>query len=679
MKEKILMNFPGLKISKSGQMKWHGADVSWSLNFRKDKASLTQLDASEMKRFTQISSSDAIICKWTGHPAMGDRFEVTVFWKNEDGLLSGTIEWKGGNRNETIEKLCFPVVTMPWPKEGRIFNSYGQGGLFEIDKLPTESGLMFEGTSVSITMQYTALISSASSYYFDTRDTMFHSKSYEFHSLEDKSKIRYLGLLPLPLDGKSCLRYKSPYTSSMGFFKGGWFEAAQIYRKWALQQKWAKRPPVDRRLKEIGIWAWNRGLAEDVIKPVEKLQKDAGVPVALDWYWWHQNPYDTSYPFYWPPREGLASFKKAMGRLKKQGVFTQVYLNGLTWDMDAEHWKKGGRQSVVIDAKGEMKAYMFNAFAQRRLAWMCGKDNMPFRKVIGDTVKNLRKAGLSGVYLDMIGCASTQTCYNESHSHTPGGGNYTVQGYREMVKNIRKENPGFPLSTEEPSEAYMDLFDSNISLSGGNERLGGNGYEPIPAFSAVYHGLTAMFGNYALPDSIPPFDPKWPKKAEWKEEKKWHELYPDQFFAEVARSVVWGLQPTVANLRHKHTVEPEFKEIYEFLVRTARFYHSHRDFLFDGEMLNPGRLATKKIEVDFLQRFIFTPEGKQTVLRKKMPAILHSLWRAKDGRLGLLLANYSQNLQNFNFESSELKSSGKIPARSWLMIELSENNAKKGK
>jgi hypothetical protein len=651
-------------------MTWNGVDISWSLKFREKQASLTRLDSSAMRNFTHTASGNMIICRWKGHRIIGDKFTVTIIWKNDGSLLSGTIEWRGGNVHEIIEEVCFPVVNMPWPQDGKILNSHGYLIKLRSPSEPAKSSLL--DRNGGLRTQYSALISPVNCYYFDTRDTEFYRKSYEYHAVKNPSGVRYTGIHTLPLDGRSCLRYKIPYRSSIGVFNGSWFEAAQIYKKWALQQKWARRPPVDRRLRDIGMWVWNRGMAEDVIKPAEKLQKDAGVPVALDWYWWHQNGYDTSYPFYWPPREGLAAFKQAVTRLRKQGIFTQVYVNGLTWDMDAEHWEKGGKQSAVIKCDGEVMAMMFNIFAGRRLAWMCGQDNLPFRKKIGATVNKLRKAGLPGVYLDMIGCASYLCCYNQTHSHAPGGGNYQVRGYRKMLKDIIRNNPGLPLSTEEPNEAYMDLFDSAISLMGGNERLGGNAlYELVPAFSAVYHGIIAMFGNYALPDSIPPFDPKWPEHAAWKKEKEWHKLYPDQFFVEVARTVVWGFQPTVANLRLKHAVDKSFKEIYDFIVRTARFYHLHRDFLFDGEMMPPGDFKTEEIEVAFLQRFIFTQEGKQTVLRKKIPAVLHSLWRAPDGRTGLVMANYSRETRKFEFSGSKMTASGEIPPRSWMLIERS--------
>jgi len=667
------MEISEMKIFKNGRILWRNAEISWMLNFRKNESSLEELNASEMAEFRHKTKKNETVCKWRGHKTIGRNFEVTVVWKNEDGLLSGSIEWKGGNKDEVIEQVSFPVISIPMPKTPSLYISRLQGILLHDIDSRTYYPDGYAETFSNFEMQYNALISPSGSYYFDTRDTEFYIKTFDLRTLDNHSKFRYSAIHPLPLDGKSQRQYRVPYSLSTGFFKGGWFEAAQIYKKWAREQKWAKRPPVDERLRNTGMWIWNRGNAEDVITPVEKLSRDSGVPVSLDWYWWHQHGYDTSYPYYWPPREGLPVFKKALSRLKKQNIFTQVYMNGVTWDMDAEHWEKGGSASVVVEKDGNIKSCMFNRYAKKRLAWMCGNDNIPFRGIIRDTIKKLNKAGLSGIYLDMIGCSTYSPCYNQSHKHAPGGGNYQVAGYRKMLEEIISENPGFPISTEEANEAYMDLVDSAISLSGGKERLGAQAnFESVPAFSAVYHGITAMFGNYALPGSIPPFDEKWPEHSAWKKEKAWHKLYPDQFFVEVGRSVVWGLQPTVANLRNEHTAG-EFSDIYDFLVSTARFYHAHRNFLFDGDMLAEGVLKTREIEVEFLQRFIFTEEGKQKVVKKKLPSILHSLWRGRDASIGLVLVNCSRETQQFDFESPFIKISGEIGSHSWMLIETCEN------
>ena len=68
-----------------------------------------------MRSFTHQTSNDMITCTWKGHHIIGDKFEVKVTWKNDDELLSGTIEWRGGGKYETIEEVCFPVAGSRWP------------------------------------------------------------------------------------------------------------------------------------------------------------------------------------------------------------------------------------------------------------------------------------------------------------------------------------------------------------------------------------------------------------------------------------------------------------------------------------------------------------------------------------------------------------------------------------
>ena len=127
----------------------------------------------------------------------------------------------------------------------------------------------------------------------------------------------------------------------MKLYEGGWYQAAQIYRPWALKQSWVTNRPKDNPLKDIDLWFWNRGLIKDVLPPVEQVKKDCPeAKLALDWYWWHTNPYDTDYPFFWPPREGEEAFRAAVKRMTDQGVYTQVYVNGVCWDCDADTWRE---------------------------------------------------------------------------------------------------------------------------------------------------------------------------------------------------------------------------------------------------------------------------------------------------------------------------------------------------
>ena len=187
------------------------------------------------------------------------------------------------------------------------------------------------------------------------------------------------------------------------------------------------------------------------------------------------------------------------------------------------------------------------------------------------------KKGVLNVNLDMIGCTTGSNCYNPKHKHAPGGGDYNITGFRKMMELIKKENPGKLFSTEDCAENWLDLFDSMIVLfSTSSERMGDSS-DYVPAFSATYHGTNALFGSYALPDAIPPWDELWPAEDRFPAdaEEDWNALYPCQFFLELARDITWGMQPMICNFQMKHIENPEFAEVYKYILDTAKFYYAN--------------------------------------------------------------------------------------------------------
>lgn len=245
-----------------------------------------------------------------------------------------------------------------------------------------------------------------------------------------------------------------------------------------------------------------------------------------------------------------------------------------------------------------------------------------------------------------------------------GGGSDGVRGFRSLLERLKRENPGYPLTTESCVEPYMDVLDGVIVCnSTGWERCGGT-VDIIPLFQSVYHGKLAFFGNYAHPDGTTPWDPLWPPEDRWKTEKPWHKLFPDQFFIELGRTVIWGIQPMVCNISETLFDDPGFSEIRRFTLDTARFYYDNRPFLFDGEMLSPAGFRCATAPVDFMVRMIFTKESESRTIRKILPAVLHSSWQAPDGKKALILANWTRDSQPWFFNGR----SGVIPARSYARI-----------
>jgi hypothetical protein len=496
--------------------------------------------------------------------------------------------------------------------------------------------------------QFCAALNGNDSLYFDCRDSDFYNKRFTWEI--ENEKLLFKNIFPLPLN--NCKQFKLPYRCGVKEFSGGWFEAAQIYRPWATRQSWfINAVNTENPLKDISMWVWNRGNAEYVVAPVEKLAADTGLPVALDWYWWHHNPYDTAYPDFWPPRQGEKSFSETLARLNSADIYTQVYLNGRTWDLDGESAGQGGTEGVEIKRDGTDHAIAFNTYNHHRLGYMCGTADK-FQQRLEAEVDQLFKAGLKGVYLDMIGCTTNSACYNRKHSHVPGGGNYNVKAYRAMLQRMRDRHPSRLFSTEECSEMYLDLCESMIVLQSTSCERMGIEYDYVPAFSAIYHGANVLFGSYALPDFKPPWDELWPDEDRWpaKYERDWNAEFPCQFELELARGIVWGMQPMVCNLLPEHSVDKKFAEVYQFILKTAGFYYENRKLLYYGKMLSPGLLECGEQEVQFMSRMIFTRHKDMKVISKKQPALLHSVWENADGGRSLILANYTPEKQSFVFD-----------------------------
>lgn len=463
-----------------------------------------------------------------------------------------------------------------------------------------------------------------------------------------------------------------PFETMIVPFRGGWFDAAEIYRKVVADEEYLKtaRKRDFGRLADVGFWFWNRRTSDIVIPPIEKFMADSGVPAALDWYWWHDIPYDTGYPNFWPPREGVESFKKAVKKLNSLGIYAQTYLNGMTWDVDDASWKEGGERGARVNRKGKIYSRAWNRFSNHRLANMCG-DAAQFQSRMRKTVKTIVSCGFDGQYLDMIGNGAYGACWATNHLHAPGGGNHMVLNYRRFLESIKADNPGVHLSTEDCNETYKDIFDSFILTAPSYERFSGEGevkYEKVPVFSAIYHGAVVLFGNFATMSGIPAWDPKWPDSEKWTEEKDWPRIFPDQFPVELSRGVIWGAQPCAHNFRVEDASNPSSAPLYAFMVDTAKFYHSNRDFLFSGEMCDPGKMDCDVKTVEFLNRGTYSKKGEYAVSTHDLPVVFHSVWKNKSGEIAAVLVNWSREKRRFKLKTRDLSAEGEIPPLTWKKI-----------
>ncbi len=639
-----------------------------------------KISSSEMKSFSIDESDGRTRLVWRGHRLCGDDFTVTAEFAptpEKDGW-EYTLEYAGNDSGLGIHQIVFPMVTVPRTDSTEIFHPCDCGQIRRPDWKNVKSGAKIVGQGMHGIHFMAAMNGEGTSWYMDQRgDARLRPNSSITRNGKKPQTVTMMFQYTAPLTGDNLVSGKMPFGGTIRAFKGGWFEAAEIYRRWALEQPWAKaafaRPKG--RLRDIAIWFWNRGLSDEVALPAERFQELTGLPVALDWYWWHAIPYDAGYPFFWPPREGEDKFVSTVQRLTGKGIFVQPYMNGISWDVVHPKWKECGAQEAVMDATGKIPSRQYNKFVPSGLATMCGSAEN-FQTHMRGLVRKLRECGLSGVYLDQIGGWRTVVCdcWNPAHPHPLGGGTAMTDGYRKFLKSIKEENPGLPISTEYTPEAYLDVVDSAIVLYHDSEHFGVPAMpdaEVVPAFQAVYHGAITLYGCYAIIGGIPPWDPKWPDELRWKNEKAWETLYPDQYALEFARGVASGIQPMVHSLRMEHFDNPRYAADLAFTMDTAKFYYANRDCLYDGTMCSPGILSCAKQPVELFVRGIYTTEKNAKVVRQPaVPTVLHSVWRAPDGRKAAILCNWSKEAQKYELDLGDEKASGTLQPRAWVRVPL---------
>ena len=501
-------------------------------------------------------------------------------------------------------------------------------------------------------MQCTALYASdGRGLYLATDDGSAHLKTAAWQGADDRGRLDYelLNHPPLPLvDGA----YEMPYHAVLGTFHGDWLTAAEIYRSWALQQTWSvnsrfKRGLSASWLRETGLWMWNRGVSANIVSPAIALNHYAGVPVSVLWHWWHGCAYDTGFPEYTPPREGRDPFVAAVAQLKAHGIHPIPYVNGRLWGTTTQSWvAENARAAAAQQRSGDIYRKVYNSFTRLPCAPMCPSTALWQDKLANLFYEIVCDYGLPGVYMDQIAAMPPAPCHNPRHGHAASGGNVWATGYHQLMRRVRERiGPDASIATEGCCEVYMDAYDGFLTLDSSVERYdtriaGDLNWHPIPFFPSVYHGQTLLFGSY---NSLvnPPYDELWPPALRPSDTLSLIEVgFSTHFRLDLARQIVWGLQPMLTNFCSMQ-LEARSAEM-AYLRHLVRLAVAARKYLRDGTALRPPIAADlPTMAVPLRTRSIYTSHDRETVHVRPFPAVCMSAWRAPDGDVALVLVNVS--------------------------------------
>jgi len=648
-------------VAAKGNLLAAGTGPLWRMTLADAKRQTIEVNSPDASEKTYAMNrgkeSVALFLRWSKISTSEEKEIISAQARILAEASSRHLKWRiyvdCGSEKRGLWEVDFPRIEPILPPgnadETKLLMQYGTGWVidnpFAEDK-KYES--RYSNHPRSGAMQFSALYGPAGGLYLATHDGGMHIKRFYHETHKDSRTLTYY-VRNLPENrGTVGVAYRMPYEFAMTSFSGDWFTACRIYREWAIKQIWCSKGPIYSRgdiprwYKELGYWmlAWEQkgirgGLTyEEKIKPkvgervdqslrdIRSISEQLDVPVAVHFYGWHVIPYtcvsmwDESHPSY-----------------KEENVSECVARDS-----------HGAPQSWKI---GEI---MFH--------YVCPYTKFFRERMVRIPEKLVRDYDVDGVYYDIL-AGTCPECFNPEHGHAVGGGNYWVEGNRAFLKKSRlaitKINPETILTSEDPSEVYIDCFDSML-LSLSQEKSG-----TVPAFQAVYHDYCILFGNMNL--TIKSILSSMPMSV------------GESFIAgdQLGWFNVWALfnpghpRDELSELWENEALR---KKYVDFIVHIARLrYHAGLKFLAYGEMLRPLEFENK---VPYREGYWMRFESEV----RRLPAVMNSVWKAPDGTLGLVFCNISDNEHTVEFKLN-LKDYNMPEAESYLLVQHNIDGSKK--
>ncbi len=439
------------------------------------------------------------------------------------------------------------------------------------------------------------------------------------------------------------------YPVELGPFAGDWFDAATVYRRWAEDLPW--RPaPLDQRTDVPGWWrsvtpvlsAVGYGDDGTSYVPASSMPGRAaayagelGVPVTLLVFGWERHGAWTS-PELLPPRDGAAAMAAATDVMRADGNHAFVYVSGSVWRIDraglpaydsSAAFEAVGRRWAAATCAGEVLLDPFYASIGWTSARMCPATRF-WQDTVAADVAGIAALGVDVVSVDEFPIGSIYPCLATDHGHPPGSGGWQGDAWRRLLAAARSRgrlaNPRLVMTSEEPSERYLDLLDGYVSRDNAPDSFvyspflaaWGERFEVPPIFSAVYHELVA-----AVAEPVQIVDDG-------------ATVLRTSRARGIASALVRGKLPAVTSV-DVADADPVLLRLFSRAARAAA--GPARDVVIGGRMLRPPELAVP--DVAFQWASVDLASGEVDLLWQSSPAVLASAWEGDDGARVWLLAN----------------------------------------
>ena len=649
----------GALVDKASGANFIQADAAdgniWRVSLKDDRAKTPFVVASGKN--AQISFRDGKMeGLWETPLPDGGTLEVraTAALQEDSALLWDVAVQVKGSEHYTMLDVIYPIVNglvAPGASEKAcLLIPHETGRLIRDPARNYPGSLNLHYGASGMSMQFLALYGEETAgLYISTKDGDGHFKEMHLAEQFGHPGVFSFEVSSLAYQGEPA--YDRPWPVETRLFHGDWFDACQIYRAWALKQKWmasgpmAQRPDFPEPLRRIGLTVngvrnqyyspkqiENRNrlgsngfsvipddelfdvvggtiLVDDFAKTIKALKDFYGFPFDV-----FNHPYLDHFGRATPRYLLLHGYPEAARRIREMGCYTIPWTTMLRMDTTSERWKKENAEpAAIIDETGKPVVQFADGCMK---ALMCPATPY-WQKVIYDTTERMLKSNLTGMYYDEICSVGPQICLNPKHGHTIGGGNYGLNGYRQIMEathtRLRAQYPEYYSSGEHLGEYMIGVHDINYMFMYFQPDL-------VTAFQAVYHDYSICLSRLSG------------KFHDFSEEYAYADKSGRTNVEEAAvcglRDIAYGVNPGAVRI-----TLPEYSPKAAALARfLGHFWLDNQKYLLFGQMLRPPKVVSGNATVT--TGFPFRDSRKYAY-----PAVNASVWRAPDDTAALIVTN----------------------------------------
>jgi hypothetical protein len=249
----------------------------------------------------------------------------------------------------------------------------------------------------------------------------------------------------------------------------GWYESADLYKEWALQQIWCANKKISERdekqraawlYEEMGACTFGINGKHDRSKWMERYSEDIKSPIfhvlGPDWSKVDQNYCNSipgGYDDWFPTRfhdKNLKAIRRNGDRFAPFEFDFLVAIDKSDSDLICNSLQKWPHKPK---SKDEYKFTMLCPLCQYTKELHVSRD-----------VQVVRESGCDAMYYDISANNILKTCMSDEHGHPVGAGKEMTEAYREIYNQtkdkLRKEKGQYvPIGTEMMNEVFLDCLD----------------------------------------------------------------------------------------------------------------------------------------------------------------------------------------------------------------------------